>query len=419
MTFLARAIAHSLLDQVQAGRLIVREAGRPDAVFGPRDPRTGLHVVVDVHDARAWRALLLGSATFGGSYADEWWDTDDLVSLVRIIARDATRLDRRRARALAPLSALQTVAAHVRANAVERSRHQIAAHYDLDDGLFDEMLDETMTYSCALFADPAADLAAAQVAKLDRVCCRLELKPDDHLLEIGTGWGSLAIHAARKYGCRVTTTTISAAQLAVARRRIREAGLDGLVTVRCDDYRHLTGRFDKLVCIEMIEAVGTRYLPAFFRCLGDRLAPDGLALLQCTTIDPIAYDVARGMRTFIQVIFPGGVIPSLETIVGNAWRAADLRVVAIDDITAHYVPTLRAWRERFQEAAPQLAARGYDERFRRLWTFYLSYCEAGFAERRIQNLQILLAGPELRREPMRVAASAQDGAPDVAVATRR
>jgi cyclopropane-fatty-acyl-phospholipid synthase len=398
VSLVARRVSHALLDRIEAGRVTLSEPCRPVGAFGPCEPATGLRAHVHVHDARAWQALLRGSATFGVSYADGWWDTDDLVSLVRIVARDIVRLDRQRARALPVLTPLQSAVGHVRRNTIGRARRQIAAHYDLDNGLFEEMLDETMTYSCALFRAPGADLADAQNAKLGRVCERLELDERDHLLEIGSGWGALALHAARSYGCRVTTTTISSAQYSVARRRVRQAGLEHLVTVLPEDYRRLQGRFDKLVSIEMIEAVGWRHLPTFFRCLGERLRPEGLVLLQATTTGPIAHDLVRGTKTFIQHVFPGGDLPSLEVIAGAAGRCGDLRIVGLEDLTAHYVLTLEAWRERFLRAERRLASRGYDERFRRMWTFYLSYCQAGFAERRIQNHQILLAGPERRSE---------------------
>ena len=395
---LARRVAHAMLDRVEAGRLTISEPGRPCVAFGPPEAPADLRASIDVHDARAWRALLLGSAAWGTAYADGWWDADDLVAVVRIAAQDVVRLDRHRIRVASALSPLQTATVHLRRNTVTRSRRQIASHYDLDRGLFDAMLDRTMTYSCGLFSEPGTDLAAAQEAKLDRVCRRLELDEHDHVLEIGSGWGSFAVHAACNYGCRVTTTTISRAQHAATCRRVRVAGVEDLVNVLCTDYRHLHGRFDKLVSIEMIEAVGWRDLSTFFDRVGERLRPDGLGLVQATTTDPVAYGVTRGTRTFIQVVFPGGVIPSLEAIVGASGRSG-LRVVGLDDLTAHYVLTLRTWRERFERAAQDLAARGYDERFRRLWTFYLAYCEGGFAERRIQNLQVLLAGPARRSEP--------------------
>jgi cyclopropane-fatty-acyl-phospholipid synthase len=256
------------------------------------------------------------------------------------------------------------------------------------------MLDPAMIYSCAVFQDTATTLADAQLAKLELICDKLDLKRDDHLLEIGTGWGALAIHAAATRGCRVTTTTISREQRDHAVAEVARAGVEGRVTVLLEDYRDLTGHYDKLVSVEMIEAVGWQHIGAFFAKCSDLLAPDGTMLLQAITIDDRAYEVEKASRSFINTqIFPGGCLPSLEVISRNVARRTDMQIVSLEDLTPHYVETLRRWQENFAAHADRLAALGYDERFRRLWTLYLKYCEAGFAERRIGDIQLTLAKP--------------------------
>jgi cyclopropane-fatty-acyl-phospholipid synthase len=259
------------------------------------------------------------------------------------------------------------------------------------------MLDRTMSYSCAVFAEGTTTLEDAQMAKLELICERLDLGPRDHLLEIGTGWGALAVHAAATRGCRVTTTTISREQHDHAVAVVRRAGLQDRVTVLLSDYRDLTGRYDKLVSIEMIEAVGWRNIGTFFAKCSELLADDGAMLLQAITIDDRAYEIEKASRSFINThIFPGGCLPSLEVIARNVARRTDMQTVGLEDLTPHYVETLRRWEGNFAAHADALADLGYDERFRRLWTLYLKYCEAGFAERRICDIQLTLAKPRHR-----------------------
>jgi cyclopropane-fatty-acyl-phospholipid synthase len=280
-------------------------------------------------------------------------------------------------------------------NTRSASRRHIAAHYDLGEQLFTRMLDPTMMYSCALFEHAGMSLEEASVAKLERVCEQLQLGPSDHLIEIGTGWGSLAVHAAATRGCRVTTTTISEHQHAYAVQRVREAGLQDRVEVLLSDYRDLRGSYDKLVSIEMIEAVGWQHIGTFFRCCSDLLHSHGAMLLQAITIDDRAYEVEKASKSFIkEYIFPGGCLPSMEVIMRNVARHTDLQAIGLKDITASYVETLRRWRENLDTSRPELEQLGYDERFHRLWTLYLSYCEGGFAERRISDVQLLLAKPQ-------------------------
>jgi len=398
---LARAVGVRLLHQLRGGQLTVVEPSGQTLRFG--EP-SSLATTVTIRDPRAWREWLRGSYGMASSYADGLWECDDLVVLTRIAARNVAALDRLRAR-LAPIRLpIQRVTRRVHAPTIRRSRRQIAAHYDLGNDLFATFLDETMMYSAAYFPSPEATLLEASVAKLDRVCTKLDLGPDDHLLEIGTGWGGLAVHAARNYGCRVTTTTISREQYDLAVQRVRDAGLQHRVTVLLEDYRNLTGSYEKLVSIEMIEAVGWRYFDTYFRRCGQLLKANGAMLLQAITIDHSAYEVEKEGRSFMKdLIFPGGCLPSLEVIDRCVARTGVLRTVDVEDITPHYVRTLRCWRERFEAATAQLEQLGYDSRFRRLWLMYLCYSEGGFAERRIQDVHVLISKPAraLRRKSAR------------------
>jgi cyclopropane-fatty-acyl-phospholipid synthase len=378
-----------LLNRMPAGRLTIAESGRR-LVLGRGYPAAS----VQINSPRAWRRLLHGSRGLAEGYIETDWETDDLTSVIRVAAANAPAFDRWRRR-LAPLRVpLQTLRGLREANSRPRSRSYIAAHYDLGDELFERMLDETMMYSCAYFPRRDASLAEASRAKLELVCEKLELGPEDHVLEIGTGWGGFAVYAAQTRGCRVTTTTISPAQHAYAQRRVDEAGVGGLVTVLRQDYRDVRGVYDKLVSIEMIEAVGWRNLATFLSRCSELLHPAGAMLLQAIVIDDRAYEVEKASRSFIRsYIFPGGSLPSLEAIARGLATATDLRLSGLEDLTPHYVRTLRAWRRNFAAAADELADLGYDERFRRVWNFYLAYCEAGFAEGRIADVQLLLTKP--------------------------
>ncbi|HEX3324737.1 MAG TPA: cyclopropane-fatty-acyl-phospholipid synthase family protein [Solirubrobacterales bacterium] len=361
--------------------------------FGPAG--TDLRATVTIRDPAAWLGPLRGSVGLGETYVEGLWETDDLVALIRIAARELRELDGLRGAVARARGMLHRTRQIVPANTRARARQHIAAHYDLGNDLFAAFLDERMVYSCAYFATQGASLEEAQLAKLERICARLRLGPEDHLLEIGTGWGGLAIHAAREHGCHVTTTTISAEQHELARRRVREAGLEDRVTVLRRDYRDLDGSYDRLVSVEMIEAVGWQYFDAFFSRCSELLRPDGLMLLQAITIDERIYEIEKGSRSFANThVFPGGCLPSERLIADCLARVTDMRQVWRDDITAHYPPTLAAWRERFSTAWERLRSRGYDERFRRLWAFYLSTSEAGFRERRIGDVQALFAKPE-------------------------
>ncbi len=376
-----------LLREVRGGRIELVE-GRRRHTFGPPDASLVARVVV--LSPRFWAACLRGSSGLADAYAERAWECDDVVSLVRIAARDIRRLDGLR-RGIAPVSrVLSRLPRMTRAG----SRRNVAAHYDLGNDLFGLFLDETMTYSCAYFESEESTLHEAQVAKLDLACSKLDLTPDDHLLEIGSGWGSLALHAASHYGCRVTTTTISREQHAAMLQRVHAAGRSDRITVLFDDYRDLRGRFDKLVSIEMIEGVGWQYFDTFFRCCSRLLVPDGLMLLQAIVIEDQAYEVDKATNSFIMSrIFPGACLPSRAVIERCVRDSTDMRVVDTEDITVHYASTLQEWRARWRANANRVTALGGDERLVRLWNFYFAWCEAGFRERRTGDVQVLLAKP--------------------------
>jgi cyclopropane-fatty-acyl-phospholipid synthase len=386
---IARAVVFAAFGRIRASSLTVTE-GSAVRTFGSGEPGARL----DVHSPAAWPLLLRGSRGLAESYARGYWDSPDLAALIRVGARNTRQMDdfRRRLRPL--LAPFHWIAGTTRANSRRASRRQIAAHYDLGNDMFELMLDPTMSYSCTLFERDDMTLEEAAVAKLERVCERLDLQPDDYLLEIGTGWGGLAIHAAKTRGCRVTTTTISREQYDLAVERVREAGVEQRVTVLLEDYRDLRGSFDKLVSIEMIEAVGWRNFGVFFRKCSELLKPDGAMLLQAITIDDGAYEVEKRSRSFIRTyIFPNGCLPSLEVMRRCVAHETDMRMLALHDLTSSYVRTLREWRGNFERHWERIRGFGYDERFRRIWRLYLAYCEAGFAERRIGDVQLLLAKP--------------------------
>jgi cyclopropane-fatty-acyl-phospholipid synthase len=389
----ARGIALGVLAHLRSGQLTVVE-GEHRQVLGHGSPQG----TVQVRSPHLWPRLLHGSRGMAEAYMQGLWESPDLTAVVRVAARNARSLDKWRC-LLAPVRVPLQAARGIRArNTHARSRRGIAAHYDLGNELFALMLDETMMYSSAYFPRQGMTLAQASRAKLELVCNGLDLQAGDHVLEIGTGWGGFAIHAARTRGCRVTTTTISREQYEHARKWVRAAGVADRVTVLCEDYRDLQGRYEKLVCIEMIEAVGYRNFGTFFTRCSNLLAAHGRMLLQAITVDDRAYAVEKASRSFIRThIFPGGCLPSRSVIARCVARRTDMQAVALRDLTPHYAETLRRWRANFEAATARLEDLGYDERFRRLWRMYLAYCEAGFTERRIGVTQMTLAKPAWRR----------------------
>jgi len=392
----ARRLVVSRLEKLTGGQLTLREAGTVTLLGQAADD--GLSGDLEVFDPRFWSKLLTGGSLGAAeAYLDGWWESRDLTSLVRLMARDRSVTGRLES-GLARLGHLTAKAWHaVRPNSRRGSRKNIEAHYDLGNDFFALFLDRSMTYSAAVFERPDASLDEAQEAKIDRLCQKLQLNADDHLLEVGTGWGSFALHAAGRYGCRVTTTTISPSQYGEASRRVAEAGLAGRVSIIQKDYRDLTGSFSKIVSVEMIEAVGHQFLTTFFAALDRLLRPDGLAALQAITIADRNYEAARKDVDFIQrYIFPGGAIHSLTALTAAATKASRLTLLHVEDLGLHYAETLRCWRERFDAARDRVRELGYPDRFIRLWRYYFCYCEGGFRERVIGDAQMLFAGPEFR-----------------------
>ena len=391
-----RRIVHAIMGRITAGRIEVEERypGGESLSFGPASSR--LHARVVINDPHLYGKLCRSkSIALGESFAARGWETDDLPVLLRIVARDIGKADPVRqffAPFLLPFQRLNTLSM---LNTRSGARSNISRHYDLGNEMFEVFLDhETMMYSSANYESPDDTLEQAQRRRLDKICDSLELRSDDHLLEIGTGWGGLAVHAASKRGCRVTTTTISREQQEYAEARVRAAGLEDLITVRGDDYRDLTGTYDKLVSLEMIEAVGWEWFDTYFDHCSKLLTPKGLFFLQAIVMDDSAYESEKRTKSFAnQVIFPGGCLPSVSSIQRCIAKQTDLRTIDLDDISPSYVLTLQAWRERFEKSTARLEELGYDERFRRTWTFYLAFSEAGFAEARIRDVQMVFAKP--------------------------
>ena len=388
---LAERALRSRLRNLEHGLITLIDAGRRET-YGHATARCALHATVLVHDRRFYTEVAFGGSVGAGeSFMAGDWTVDDLTALVRILLVNRgvlDGLDSGWSRLAVPARRWLHAAAR---NTRPGSRRNIAAHYDIGNDFFELFLDPTMMYSCAVFERADMSLEQAQIAKIDRLCRKLDLKPHDHLLEIGTGWGALALHAARHYGCRVTTTTISRAQHDLARQRIIDAGLADRITLRLDDYRDLDGRYDKLVSVEMIEAIGRRYFDTFFRRCSELLKPGGTMLLQAITIDDRQYVSARDSVDFIKRhIFPGCCIPSVTSLAHSAARASTLRIVDLEDIGPHYAATLAAWRGNLFANAARVRALGYPDALLRMWHFYLSYCEGGFSERALGDVQIVL-----------------------------
>ncbi len=395
----ARALLHRRLAGIEWGRIELRD-GLGTRAFGETAAHAPL-ARIDVRDPRLYLDLAArGSVGAGEAFVAGRWSCDDLVALTRIFVRNRAALDELE-RGPARLGAAALAWWHSRRdNTRDGSRANIAAHYDLGNAFYGLFLDPTRMYSCAWFARDDMTLEEAQLARLERVCAKLELCATDHLLEIGTGWGGMALHAARTRGCRVTTATISREQHAYVTERVRAAGLESRVNVLLEDYRDLGGHYDKLVSIEMVEAVGERWLDTYFEKCSALLRPEGMMLLQAITIRDQHYEQALRSVDFIQRhIFPGSFMPSIAALTERVARQTDMVVAHLEDIGPHYARTLREWRTRFLERKDDARALGYDESFLRLWEYYLAYCEGGFEERALGDVQILLAKPLCRRAP--------------------
>jgi cyclopropane-fatty-acyl-phospholipid synthase len=394
---LARTIMLKVLAKLQVGSLTFIENGET-LVFGSTEDPAAPHAEVHVHDSDLYRRVLTGgSIAAGETFIEGLWSSPDLTAVTRAFSANLSMLE--------AMSDKQNVIARLalkmshwaRRNTTAQSRENISAHYDLGNNFFSLFLDPSMMYSSAVFPAPESDLASAAQYKLHLICEDLELKPDDHLIEIGTGWGGMAIYAAEHYGCRVTTTTISQEQFDYTVNAVTARGLQDRITVLFDDYRDLTGQFDKLVSIEMIEAVGHQFYDTYFRTVSRLLKPHGKAVIQAITITEQRYEQARDSVDFIKrYIFPGGCLPSLTVISDALSRMTDMQMSNLRDITQDYANTLNAWHESFLNKLEAVQGMGFDDRFIRMWRYYLSYCEGGFRERIIGTYQITMTKPGYR-----------------------
>jgi cyclopropane-fatty-acyl-phospholipid synthase len=394
---IAREAIFRLLSKLQVGSLTLHE-GPCSHHFGsvdkPHEPQAEVHI----HSPAVYSQMLTGGSIGSGeAYMKGYWSSPDAMDVMRIFSANLVLLNKFDASQSVFVKLALKIAHRFNRNTYKGSQLNIAAHYDLGNEFFQLFLDPTMMYSSALFSDKSASLEVASETKLDELCQQLELKSDDHLLEIGTGWGGMAIHAAKNFGCRVTTTTISQEQYDFASARVREEGLEGQITLLCEDYRNLTGEYDKLVSVEMIEAVGHDFYQNYFRMCSGLLKPNGKMVIQAITMADQRYKEARDSVDFIKrYIFPGGCLPSVAVMAQHIARDTDMQIVHLRDITNDYAETLAHWRQRFLANLEAVRGMGFSEEFVRMWDFYLCYCEGGFRERVISTVQLAFAKPDYR-----------------------
>jgi len=401
---IARQAVLSLLSKLKHGRITILESNHRES-FGEASQTTALQAEISVHHSQFYSRILFGGSIGAAeAYMERLWSADDLTAVMRILALNQTAfadMEKGLVRLTAPFYKFYH---YVRKNTKAGSRKNILAHYDLGNDFYGLFLDQTMTYSCGIFEREDSTLKEASEAKYDRICRKLQFSTGDRILEIGTGWGGFAVHAARNYGVQVTTTTISEEQHQFAQNRIKAAGLEDRITLLKKDYRDLSGKFDKLVSIEMIEAVGHHFYPTFFQTCSRLLKDDGLMALQAITIGDQIFDRHKRSVDFIKrYIFPGSCIPSITAISHAIAKATDLRLIHLEDITPHYARTLHEWRQRFFANLDKVREMGYSDTFIRMWQYYLCYCEGGFAERYIGDVQMLFAKPLNRYDELRPA----------------
>ncbi|GAA0857830.1 cyclopropane-fatty-acyl-phospholipid synthase family protein [Aliiglaciecola litoralis] len=391
---LSRAILLKIFSQLPKGQMVIKEKGVLVDRFG--DPDSDLHAEINFLDLTAYRKLLFGgSVASGETFTDNLWETPNLTDVIRIFARNLPMLDNWEAKMGWLATPIRKISHLKNRNSKSQAEKNISAHYDLGNRLYTRFLDSSMMYSAAIYPDADTTLEQAQQIKLKAICDKLQLSEQDHLIEIGTGWGGLAVYAATHYGCRVTTTTISEEQYQYAKEAVAQANLAHKVTLLKQDYRLLEGQYDKLVSIEMIEAVGKEYLPNFFEKCSSLLKPDGLMVLQSITIDDRRFDSYSKEVDFIQKhIFPGGFLPSQFELNRHLKRYTDMMIRDMHDIGLDYARTLNDWHQRFLKNVEVLCNDGYDERFVRMWRYYLSYCEGGFLERTISTVQLVISKPQ-------------------------
>ncbi|MBY7995510.1 cyclopropane-fatty-acyl-phospholipid synthase family protein [Vibrio fluvialis] len=391
----ARSVALKSMQLIKIGSLTIEEAydGHDVTVehFGfAHEGQPQAHIRV-THPGFYGRALKGGSIAAAEAYMDGWWDSPNLTAVTELMARNLSALDQLEAQSSFVTRAMNKVGHWLKRNSIVRAKQNIEAHYDLGNDLYQTFLDERMLYSSALYLSTSDSLEQAQIQKMDRLCQQLQLTANDHVIEIGTGWGAMAIYMAQHYGCKVTTTTISEEQFAYADAEIARLGLEEQITLLKQDYRLLEGQFDKLVSIEMIEAVGKAYLQSYIEKCQSLLKPGGLMAIQAITIADQRYDYYSNNVDFIQkYIFPGGFLPSITVLTQMATRHTDFIVRDVFDIGMDYAKTLADWRLRFEAALNTVQALGYDERFVRMWRYYLCYCEGGFNARTISTIHMTL-----------------------------
>ena len=388
---LLRALLLKVLSKASEGHFVLKENGIIIAEVG--SPSADLQAEADVLDQRAYeRALLGGNTAAGEAYVDGWWTSPDITQVTRFFSRNLSMMDYWDSRFGWLLKPFKTMRYLRRLNSKRQAKKNILAHYDLGDELYQTFLDPKMQYSSAIFDVESNSLEEAQVNKLTRICDQLKLREDDHLLEVGSGWGGLAIFAAENYGCQVTTTTISDNQYRYAKNKIDAAGLSNKINLLSDDYRLLQGKFEKVVSVEMIEAVGKKYLSGYFQKLNGLLKPGGLLMLQAITIADQRLKSYSSNEDFIQKhIFPGGFLPSVYLISKILADSTELVMRDFRDIGLDYSKTLSHWHKNLLEKKEALNQLGYDDQFYNLWTYYLGYCEGGFLERRISASQMLMS----------------------------
>ncbi|MGB1382376.1 MAG: class I SAM-dependent methyltransferase [Porticoccaceae bacterium] len=394
---ISRQLLFSRLAKIKVGHVkIIDSIGEQQ--FGSLDSAGQLVVEVKIEDQRFYSDIAFGGTVAAGeAYMQGYWGCNNLTGLVRIMLRNRQVMDQVEGGFSLFKAPLLRLIHWLNRNSQAGSRRNIEAHYDLGNDMFKLFLDPTMMYSCAYYADDKTTLNDAATAKLQRICDKLQLSESDHVVEIGTGWGGFAIYAASHYGCKVTTTTISQQQFEVAQQRVQAAGLEDRVTLLMEDYRDLQGTYDKLVSIEMIEAVGPQYLDTYFAKCSSLLKPDGIMLIQAITIQDQFYDQAIKSVDFIQrYIFPGGFIPSITAISNAVKKSTDARLFQMEDIGPHYATTLRDWRQRFFENIDQVKTLGYSDQFIAMWEFYLCYCEGGFLERTLGTSHLVFVKPNNR-----------------------
>lgn len=394
---ICRPLLFSRLRKIEFGQVkIIDHCG--EQLFGNTEESSELTVEISVKDQRFYSDIALGGTVAAGeAYMQGYWSCNNLTGLVRIMLRNRQVMDQVEGGFSLFKAPILRLMHWLNRNSQAGSRRNIEAHYDLGNEMFELFLDPTMMYSCAYYPDSEASLDQAATAKLQRICKKLQLSETDHVVEIGTGWGGFAIYAATHFGCKVTTTTISKQQYEIARQRVIAAGLEDKVTLLMEDYRDLKGAYDKLVSIEMIEAVGPQYLETYFTKCSTLLKPDGIMLIQAITIQDQFYDQAIKSVDFIQrYIFPGGFIPSVTAISNAVKNATDTRLFQMEDIGPHYATTLRDWRKNFFNNIEQIKALGYSDQFIAMWEFYLCYCEGGFLERTLGTSHLVFVKPDNR-----------------------